>query len=417
MASASTETSKREYTNNHYVPQWYQKRFATEAPLLWYLDMHPPVFHDSKGRPHAASGVRRRGTRQCFKEEDLYTQWFGEERNTVLERFFFGRVDTAGRRAVDYFATFKHPSVDREAWENMMTYMTVQKLRTPKGLDWLASQIGSKDRAAILARVVELQQLFAAVWSECIWQIADAAASSTKFIVSDHPVTIYNRELGPRNKTWCRGANDPDIGMVGSHTIFPLSLDKVLMLTNLSWVRNPYQSAKAVRPNPELMRSTFFNFTSIQTHRALEEEEVRQINFIIKSRAYRYIAAAEKDWLYPERFVSRSDWNTYGDGLLVMPDPRPVHYGGEVIFGFKHGPPEAFDEFGRRPWQPGYGSGDPPDSRGTQTLYRFQGEFARKFGPKRRGRSFSGAQLDPEEDSPSLHRYYVSLGRKDRRKS
>ncbi|MGA3372439.1 MAG: hypothetical protein ABSC48_11840 [Terracidiphilus sp.] len=60
-----------------------------------------------------------------------------------------------------------------------------------------------------------------------------------------------------------------------------------------------------------------FNVTDIQTLRHLSEQEVREVNFIIKSRAWRYIGAAREEWLYPERYVAKSDWYRYGYGYLL----------------------------------------------------------------------------------------------------
>jgi hypothetical protein len=97
-----------------------------------------------------------------------------------------------------------------------------------------------------------------------------------------------------------------------------------------------------------------FNVLDIQTLRCLSEQEVREINFIIKSRALRYIGAAREEWLYPERHVTKSDWNRYGHGYLLMPDPRSVAYGGETIIGYQDGRATAFDEYGRRPWDPDF---------------------------------------------------------------
>ena len=102
-------------------------------------------------------------------------------------------------------------------------------------------------------------------------------------------------------------------------TFFPLSLNKVLILTNLSWVRNPYQNEQKLRPNPGYFRNTIFNFLSIQIGRKLTEDEVLQINYITKRRANRYIAAAEREWLYPEQRVSTDHWKKLGDGYLLMP--------------------------------------------------------------------------------------------------
>lgn len=410
-----------EFRHNHYVPVWYQKRFISPQQQdreLFYLDLHPGTFRDSRGVAHPHKAVRKLGFKYCFAEHDLYTRRFGTQESTRMEQLFFGRIDEQGKSAVEYFAGFQHPSVNGEAFNDLMRYMSTQKLRTPKGLGWLKQVARTDDREEVLHLVVEYQQVHCVIWTECVWAIVDAESSDTKFLVSDHPVTIYNRRCGPRSQ-WCRDARDPDIWLHGTHTIFPLSWDKALILTNLSWVRNPYQSEVAARPNPALFRNTVFNFLSIQTRRSLREEEVRQINFIIKERAHRYIGAAREEWLYPERHVSRSDWATYGRGYLLMPDPRSVTYTTGVVFGYEGGGGSAFDEYGRRPWERGYrGDRDGPQPD-WYTFLRFQGEFARLFGPYRRGRAYEVGGLDKECDDEDFHRYHLSLeahGRKHGRR-
>jgi hypothetical protein len=155
-----------------------------------------------------------------------------------------------------------------------------------------------------------------------------------KFIVSDHPVTVYNRACYP-GSTFCRGCNDPDIWLLATHTFFPLSLTKVLILTNLAWARSPYQNERKVRPNPGLFRSAIFNFTDIQIWRYLSEQEVIQINYIIKKRALRHVAAPEKEWLCPEGRLETTHWGKFGKGLLLMPEPRDIHMGGQIAIGYK----------------------------------------------------------------------------------
>jgi len=407
----------KKYSDNHYVPVWYQKRFLPEGQLdreLYYLNLRPKVFFDAKQQRHAENAVQKKGPKAYFHQEDLYTTYFGKERCTDIEQGFFGHLDQIGPSAASYFETFKHPSVDGNAFQNLMIYMSTQKLRTPKGLEWLAEATRNLSHESVLREMLRLRHLHCAIWSESVWQIANASESETKFIISDHPITIYNRECGPRSH-WCGGCRDPDIWMVGSHTLFPLSLEKILILTNLAWVRNPYQSAKKLRPNPNPLRDAIFDFTGIQTMRNLCEKEVREINFIIKSRAYRYIAAANQEWLFPESHVSKSEWNTFGKGYLLMPDPRAVTLGGNVIIGYESGAAEAFDAYGRRPWQQGYGN---EFEHGGEhiSLYRFQGEFARLFGPNRRGRAHNFCHLDNERDDPEFHQCNLDLENIGRRK-
>ena len=94
-----------------------------------------------------------------------------------------------------------------------------------------------------------------------------------------------------------------------------------------------------------------FCFTDIQTERLLSEDEVLQINYITKRRAYRYIAAAEEEWLYPERRVSTDHWRKLGGGYLLMPEPRLIHMGGEIFIGYKDGAKDAFGPYGHKPWR------------------------------------------------------------------
>jgi hypothetical protein len=406
-----------EYRNNHYVPRWYQKLFFLpkhEKRELYYLSLNPGVFTDSRGIIHQKKPIRKQGTKFCFAKEDLYTTRYGLEEYTEIEKYFFGEIDNNGRYAVDYFTHFKHPSANGSAFRNMTIYMSTQKLRTPKGLEWLSDQVGTQDKQKILSSLLYLRQMYCAIWTECVWQIADASESETKFIISDHPVTVYNRVCAPKTQ-WCLGANDPDIIMQGTHTIFPLSLDKILIMTNLSWVRNPYQPEIRYRPNPNLFRSAVFKFTDIQTHRHLSKQEVTEINYIIKRRAFQYIAAAKEEWLYPEKSLAITKWDTFGNGYLLMPDPRPIHLGGQVYIGHHDGTTSAYDEYGRRPWQSDYNKENETDTE-SDTLYRFKGEFARLYGPYRRGRTFEAMSLDKECDDNEFHNYLLNLEKKHKKK-
>src|SRR5438132_14184404 len=81
--------------------------------------------------------------------------------------------------------------------QHLMQYMSTQKLRTPKGLDWLAMRAGVDNRVDVLSSLATLRSLYGAIWTECVWQIADAVQSETKFMISDHPVTVYNKASGP----------------------------------------------------------------------------------------------------------------------------------------------------------------------------------------------------------------------------
>ncbi|MFO1152052.1 MAG: DUF4238 domain-containing protein [Rhodospirillales bacterium] len=400
------------YKENHYVPQWYQRRFlpSTGEQKFRYLDLRPETFLDEMGRLRQKTSLHRWGTNRCFKQTDLYTTRLGKWESTHIEQFFFGRVDDQGRKAVDYFTTFVHPSIDRDAFYALLNFMSVQKLRTPKGLAYLADQTELKSKNAILLAMQRLQHLHCAIWTESVWLIAEAADTTTKFIVSDHPITVYNEDCFP-GSSWCYDFRDPEIWRLGTHTLFPLSLRKILILTNLAWVRNPYANGTKLRPNPDPLRPAIFKFTSIQTGRNLTEIEVNQINFIIKKRAYRFIAAAKEEWLYPEQNIPSDHWRKLNEQYLLMPDPRSMSFSREIVIGYKTGGSERFDEYGRRPGHKSF-KDEILAEREWRTFHAFQGEFARLFGPKRRGISFEFDRLMKCEDSSDCHQHYLDLEKK-----
>lgn len=400
------------FRKQHYVPRWYQERFfpaQTAERKFHYLDLRPDPIETGRGRRVERAALLRWGTKRCFRQEDLYTTTFGGDVNVDIEKFFFGPIDSAGQRAVEHFSAFQHPHWSEEAFNTLLPYMSVQKLRTPKGLAGIQMTNRPTDRNAVLFFIQQVRDLYCATWSECIWQIADAARSPTKFIISDHPVTVYNRGCFPLSK-WCRGASEPDTRQTATHTLFALSLDKILILTNLTWARNPYQSETRFRPNAELFRETLFNFQTIQTGRMLSEQEVLAINFILKKRAHRYVAAAERDWLFPEDRLATTHWSKLGDGLLLMPDPRALYMGGETTVRFTSGHVTAYSEYGHRPGQPGFRD-EGRQKAESAALQRFQAEFAHRYGPQRRGRSFAFSRLDDEEDDADFHNFHIEQHR------
>ena len=345
--------AKGDFRHNHYVPEWYQRRFLSPGQGKYhYLDLKPETVVQN-GHRYTRRALQNWGPASCFAQDDLYTVKAGGLLNTEIEQFFFGEIDCKGKEAVEYFDAFTHPRADNRAFQDLITYMSVQKLRTPKGLGWLAKFSRSQDRNLLLMHLQDLQNMFCAIWTECVWQIADATNSPVKFIISDHPVTIYNRACFA-GSAHCTGFNDPDIRQVASHTYFPLSAEKVLILTNLAWVRNPYQSEIKYRPNPNFFRPAMFKYTDIQLSRSLSKQEVLEINYITKSRAFRYIAGAHKDWLYPENHLLSTHWRKFGGGYLFMPEPRGIHMGGQIYIGYKNGRSDAFSEYGHKPWQRGF---------------------------------------------------------------
>jgi hypothetical protein len=70
-------------------------------------------------------------------------------------------------------------------------------------------------------------------------EIVSAENSEVKFIASDHPVTVYNHAVLP-DALMCQYPNDP--ALKASQTIFPLTRDFCLILTNLEYAQKPATS-------------------------------------------------------------------------------------------------------------------------------------------------------------------------------
>ena len=84
-----------------------------------------------------------------------------------------------------------------------------------------------------------------------------------------------------------------------------------------------------------------------------------------------------------------------------------------MFFGFEDGRTDAYDEYGRKPWEPEFQSGSGIDE--SASLHRFKGEFARLYGPCRRGRTLEFGQLKRECDDDETHRYHLSLEEENKR--
>lgn len=334
---------------NHYVPRWYQRRFLPanlKEQKVYYLDLTPDKVCHTDGGIYQRKECRRLGPGSCFAERHLYTLFFGANAADVIEKRFFGSIDRLGAGAVEFFANYVLNSETEASLRNLLRYLDAQKLRTPKGLDYIKQMSGGGSHQTALQLMGWLWQLHVTIWMEGVWEILECHQSDTKFILSDHPVTTYNKKLFPRSPQ-CKYPLDASIELVGTHTIFPLDLNRCLIITNLGYVRNPWINPLLVRENPRYFAPTFFDIRKVQTGRRIPEHYVQAINFIIKKRARRYVAAGQKEWLYPEKLLKTTMWDKLGDKFFLMPDPRKVPFT-TGFFGMREdGTVLSSDEYGR----------------------------------------------------------------------
>ncbi|HBR8901439.1 TPA: DUF4238 domain-containing protein, partial [Klebsiella pneumoniae] len=222
--------------DNHYVPQWHQKGFMEEREQqLCHLTRRE--INIPGGETKLVESKKWQTPTQRFYEVDLYSTFFGSEINDDIERQLFGPIDNNGSTAIRAFL-----GDDQAKWHNsfrdLFTYIDSQKLRTPKGLDWIKSKYSELNQSQLMMEMQSLRTMHCTLWAEGVRELVSASESETKFILSDHPVTVYNYACPPDSEL-CVYPNDPDITLKGSQTIFPLDKNRCLILTNLEYAQDP----------------------------------------------------------------------------------------------------------------------------------------------------------------------------------
>jgi hypothetical protein len=331
--------------DNHYVPQWYQKGFfADDGNQLRYLCLEPNHYSLPDGRTKVVYPKKWYSPSQCFYQTDLYTIFFGQYINDEIERELFGQIDDTGCQAVRAYIDGDARSM-HENFENLFIHLDAQKIRTPKGLDWIHNNYPRLNQLELMTEMQAIRNLHCTLWTEGVREIVTAKESEVKFIVSDHPVTVYNYACPPTSEH-CVYPNDPDISLKASQTIYPLDKNHILILTNLEYAEDPDGTDPIEkRTHANKMRQSLVRTDAFIRTRNLNADEITKINHIIKSRAKKYIGSGMDEWLYPEDQV-QCDWSELRDTLLP-PTDQMFHFGGEIYVGNKDGTTHYQDAFGR----------------------------------------------------------------------
>ena len=256
----------------------------------------------------------------------------------------FGPIDDKGAGAVKAFLTD-----DQARWhhnfQDFFTYLDAQKLRTPKGLGWIKEKYPKLNQTQLMTEMQALRTIHCTIWAEGVREMVSAEDSDIKFILSDHPVTIYNYACPPDSES-CAYPNDPDIALKGSQTIFPLDKNRCLILTNLEYAQDPNgANPLEQRSNVTRIRQSMVNTINFINKRKLNQDEVTKINHIIKFRSRDEIAAGKESWLYPENRLA-CDWSELRH-VLIPPSDELYLFGGEMYVGYEDGSTYYQDAFGR----------------------------------------------------------------------
>jgi hypothetical protein len=264
--------------------------------------------------------------------------------NDEVERFLFGTIDNTGATAVRAFAK-NDLQVMHNHFQEFFEYLDAQKLRTPKGLDWIQARYASLTQLDLMLEMQQLRRMHCTMWFECVREIVSAEKSDVKFIATDHPVTIYNSACPPTSAA-SQYPDEPSIGLIGTQTVFALDADHCLILSNLEYAQDPTGvDLLAPRQNARYAGQTITRTDALIRQRELASDEVIAINSLLKLRSRQYIAAYEETWLFPEK-IGPIRWEEIGKVLQPTKDGL-WHFGGEIYVGYQDGSTHFQDAFGR----------------------------------------------------------------------
>ena len=126
--------------NNHYVAQWYQEGFFEPGRnTLRYWTCTPTSVSSLTADDHPNAKFDA-PTSRAFVEKELYSTFFGTSVNDEIERNFSatlipGQVPSGPTSAATW--------VSGTTISALFEYIDIQKIRTPKGLDWPRAQYPS----------------------------------------------------------------------------------------------------------------------------------------------------------------------------------------------------------------------------------------------------------------------------------
>jgi hypothetical protein len=311
------------YRNNHYVPEWYQKKFFPCSDSKFHVvDLNPREI-TVKGETKVVPYRSPRGSSESFCSSDLYTLYTDNGCiSTKIEKELFGEIDRKGAKSFSPFLTDNGTCTTdpREYLYDFLYYLNAQRVRTPMILEaykYFISKQGEK-HLNHLNLMHSTRQDNIITWMEAYWEVVSAVDSDVKFIISDNPVTFYNPMMFHGHKE----LEYQIFGsmMIGTRVIFPLSKDFCLIITNREYINHPGFRCLEYRRNARVGGESMMNSDDIITGRKFSSEEVAIINFIIRSHADRYIAGSHKGFLLTDIEIDLCNHKEV-DALLL---PKPV---------------------------------------------------------------------------------------------
>lgn len=322
---------------HHYVPQWYQKVFFGDTQPKFYLQLPTDV--------QVNSYPRYKSPRKRFCENDLYMLKYKNSQSDVLEKKLFGRIDEIGANSIKQILSTNNVLMPGEVWNDFLEYLDAQLSRTPRALKFFNSyNVQAPNASLVFMQCV--RNIHMAMWTDAVWEIFDATDSDIDFLLSDNPVTLYNRAIYPKSKEGQTGL-ELNFTEIGTQTIFPLNRKQLFVATHIQFARNPKYNPRQQILNPRVSGPGLISMFDIIRCRKMTDTDVIKVNFIIKNRADKYICASNKEFLYPEKMNKRIDWNNIGKNDFLLPDPRDLSFSTQWVIGNDNGFVCGGNEYGQ----------------------------------------------------------------------
>jgi hypothetical protein len=360
--------------DHHHVPVWYQRRFLTGGVGEFYVLNKEPQTHrlcpDGRVRSIRPKAETRSGPLALFQQQDLYSVALRGVRIDAIERFVFGPIDRLGAKANELFlrwpTTMGHVSGDEVPEEfghpahrmlDLLQFIDAQRTRTLRGIDQLKHEFARRGELGasnnvVMAAMLTRRQVNCTVWAEGNWEIFSARNAQIKFLLSDEPVVMYNCDCYP-GSTPCLYPHSPDPFWCGTRVIYPLSSEALLVISHAEHTDNPSRTrARRRRRNARSFDQTIVTYLDILNYRQFGNEEVAKINYIIKTRARRYVASENQEYLYPERIVGEPRWSDLD--RLFYTDYPSFHTQSELMVRYNDDSLLFSNAFGERQHVPGW---------------------------------------------------------------
>lgn len=354
--------------NHHYVPQWYQKLFLPQGcGEFFVLDKHPNLWvTDKLGKRRRIKSPKsefRSGTNALFSQENFHSVKLPGHPPDIVETHLFGPLDNMGSKAIKGLLEWpetRHFGTRFQVWESYpykpdevilgaLDFIDIQRSRTRKGLCQIEEKykpiLPSIDNTKLMALLERHRRINCTVWSECIWEIFRSEPGAPPFILSETPINIYNSKCFPLSHH-CRFPSEPNPFWQGSRVIYPLSPNRLLVLSHPEWVDDPASKrAKIERRNARVFEGSIIKWDShIANYRSLDVQSVTAINWAIKALSPRLIASAERSALYPENFIKKPNWPEID--RLFHPEFKTAHSKSSMLARFNDGSIYSNNAFG-----------------------------------------------------------------------